>query len=262
MDPNFSYLSVNPNNSDRSVDPFILAGSWIPIFLAVHRSQYFWPVCESLYSDRSMDPYILSGSWIPIFLSGPKVAIVGPVHRFCFSRKMSCPDKIQIRVRIQSRQKSFLFFEIIQTKSRFFSGPDSNLDTIWTFFQNKNKICPDRIQIQIWILSGPDSFQKKIWTRKPDNLDQKKIWTTFEYLLLKLSTTSFFQLFKHFVQFILILCKVFSLEFPTLVLHGQWFSSQGPAPVTWILTNSKLLYLEINSILGTMWTRFSKKQQR
>ena len=85
---------------------------------------------------------------------------------------MSCPDKIQIRVRIQSGQNSFLFFEIVQTESRFFSGPDSNLDTIWTFFQNKNKICPDRIQIQIWILSGPDSFQKKIWTSKPDNLDQ------------------------------------------------------------------------------------------
>ena len=86
---------------------------------------------------------------------------------------MSCPDKIQIRVRIQSGQNLLLFFKIVQIESRFFSGPDLNLDTIWTFFQNKNRICPDRIQIQIWILFGPDSFQKKsghenqiIWTRK------------------------------------------------------------------------------------------------
>ena len=81
---------------------------------------------------------IRTSSWIPWFWS---------VHGSPFSRKMSCPEKFQIRVRIQSGRNSFSCFKIVQIESRFFSWSDSSLDTIWTFF--RKKICPDRIQIQI-----------------------------------------------------------------------------------------------------------------
>ena len=63
-------------------------------------------------------------------------------------------------------------------------------------------------------------------------------WFNVKTYFWKFSTTSFFQLFKHFVQFILILCKVFSLKFrpstsvPWTIMVRPWFSSH----VTWILT--------------------------
>ena len=53
-----SFRPADPYIFDRSRDPYIFIGPWIPLFLAVR---------ESLYFKRSMDPYILVGPWIPIF---------------------------------------------------------------------------------------------------------------------------------------------------------------------------------------------------
>ena len=56
--------------------------------------------------------------------------------------------------------------QIIWTKpSRFFSGPDRNLDFVWTKSNFFLQIRPDWIQIKIWKVSGPDENQMcvKLW---------------------------------------------------------------------------------------------------
>ena len=145
--------------SYRSVDPYFLTGSWIPRFCPVHGSLIsyrsvelyfltgswfprFCPVHGSLFSYRSVDLYFLTGSWIPRFW---------PVHAslyLCFQIRLdwnqtkiwfsSGPDNFQIWIWIQSGQiwRKKIFF--VQTKSRFRSGPEKNLDgfvqIIWTRF--------------------------------------------------------------------------------------------------------------------------------
>ena len=151
MDPYISDLSVNPNNSDRSVDPSILAGPRIPLFLVVHRSKYI--------SDRSVNPYIRAGPWIPLFWS---------VHRSCFPEKCLVQTKSRFESGFSLDKIRFYFSKLSRLNPDFFL----NQIQIWIQSGHFLKIKIEFVHFQIWILSGPDSFQKKIWTRKPDYLDQ------------------------------------------------------------------------------------------
>ena len=81
----YSEQSVNSYNSESSVDPFIF-----------DRSRFFqlpFPATRilSLYSDRSVNPYILAGTWIPIFLTDPWIPIFRAVHGSLYSEQSVDP---------------------------------------------------------------------------------------------------------------------------------------------------------------------------
>ena len=102
------------------------------------------------------------------------------IEKDCERRQIICSSRLfQIRVRVQSEQNAFLFFEIVKTEYRFFFWIQSGY-----FFKLKINF----VQIESWFI---------FWTRKPNNLDQKKFWTTFAHfwsllLIVKESSSGYF----------------------------------------------------------------------
>ena len=161
------------------MDPFILARPRIPIFLAVHRSQYFWPIRESLYSGRSMDPYILTGPWIPIFLADRGSLYFWLVRASLYSGRsmdsfiLICPEILFPR-NVLSRQ-----------------NPDSSSDSVWTKFVFIFRNCPDWIQIFFWTrfksghnLASVTEFYKFLIFRKTHVLMAKFLYALHVALLM------------------------------------------------------------------------------
>jgi len=68
-------------------------------------------------------------------------------------------------MRFPKNQEFVEFRYTCQIVSRFESGPEKNLDSVWTISKNKNEFCPDWIRTRIWILSWQDiSREQDLWT--------------------------------------------------------------------------------------------------
>ena len=117
----------------------------------------------TIYSDRSIDPCILSGPWIPRFLSGPWITIFGPVHGFLYSdRSMDPPFPEKCLVQTKSRFESGFSLD----KIRFYFSKLSRLnpDFFWTRFKWTQSGYFFKIKIKF--VQNPDSNLDFVLTRQ------------------------------------------------------------------------------------------------